>query len=132
PSETSTRSASAPGRRVQELGSYPSSIVATTAVILIPAVSTPPTYPVPPPGRPTGAGVSVLFGIVTTMKPLPLLPPASLSRTAIDRNHRLRASGIDAVWQTGRTHAVVGQIGRASCRESWGRRGAGGGNDEAR
>ncbi|HLS34095.1 MAG TPA: NUDIX domain-containing protein, partial [Brevibacterium sp.] len=45
------------------------------------------------------------------MKPLPLLPPASLSRTAIDRNHRLRASGIDAVWQTGRAHAVVGHRG---------------------
>lgn len=53
----------------------------------------------------------MVFGIVTNMKPLPMLPPASLSRTAIDRNHRMRAAGIDAVWQTGRAHAVVGHRG---------------------
>lgn len=55
--------------------------------------------------------MSALFGIVTSMKPLPLLPHASLSRTAVDRNHRLRSAGIDAVWQTGRAHAVVGHRG---------------------
>lgn len=53
----------------------------------------------------------MVFGIVTGMKPLPKLPPASLSRTAINRNHRMRAAGIDAVWQTGRAHAVVGHRG---------------------
>ena len=40
-----------------------------------------------------------------------MLPPASLSRTSIDRNHRLRAAGIDAVWQTGRAHALAGHRG---------------------
>lgn len=53
----------------------------------------------------------MVFGIVTSMKPLPMLPPASLSRTAINRNHRMRTAGIDAVWQTGRAHAVVGHRG---------------------
>ena len=40
-----------------------------------------------------------------------MLPPASLSRTSIDRNYRLRAAGIDAVWQTGRAHALAGHRG---------------------
>ncbi|HJG78876.1 MAG TPA: NAD(+) diphosphatase [Brevibacterium senegalense] len=45
------------------------------------------------------------------MRPLPMLPPASLSRTALDRNHSLRSAGIDAVWETGRARAVVGHRG---------------------
>ena len=40
-----------------------------------------------------------------------MLPPASLSRTALDRNHSLRSAGIDAVWETGRARAVVGHRG---------------------
>ena len=99
------------GRRVHELGSKSSSMVAATAVILIPAVSTSPTYLLALARTPSPPGVSAVFGIVTPMRPLPMLPPASLSRTALDRNHSLRSAGIDAVWETGRARAVVGHRG---------------------
>ncbi|WP_035281009.1 NAD(+) diphosphatase [Brevibacterium album] len=45
------------------------------------------------------------------MKELPLLPPASLSRTAVDRSHVHRGGGIDAIWETGRARAVLAHRG---------------------
>ncbi|WP_344334622.1 NAD(+) diphosphatase [Brevibacterium salitolerans] len=45
------------------------------------------------------------------MKELPLLPPASLSRTAVDRSHLHRAEGTDALWRSGRARGVLAHRG---------------------
>lgn len=57
--------------------------------------------------------VSAAFAIVGDMKPLPMLEPASLARSAIDRNDMARGADGDLseLWQRPRVHGILAHRG---------------------